>query len=180
MTTRQDIIRRALAEAGTFISAQDLHGQLRSGGHRIGLATVYRALHALARDGVADTLRDGDGRHLYRACGSREHHHHLLCRACGAAVEVPASALERWAAAVSGEHGFTNVTLIAEFFGTCAGCSPTRSARKHDEPGPGLSPQPARPRQDDQARQPAVPAGLRTGRRLTGRGPAPAQQGAAS
>jgi Fur family transcriptional regulator, ferric uptake regulator len=142
MTTRQDIIRRALAEAGTFISAQDLHGQLRSGGHRIGLATVYRALHALARDGVADTLRDGDGRHLYRACGSREHHHHLLCRACGAAVEVPASALERWAAAVSGEHGFTNVTLIAEFFGTCAGCSPTRSARKHDEPGPGLSPQP--------------------------------------
>jgi|HubBroStandDraft_4_1064222.scaffolds.fasta_scaffold04927_3 Fur family ferric uptake transcriptional regulator len=126
MTTRQDIVRRALAEAGTFVSAQELHARLRSGGDQIGLATVYRALHALARDGVADTLRDGDGQHLYRACGSREQHHHLLCRACGAAVEVSASALERWAAAVSGKHGFTEVTLIAEFFGTCADCSSIR------------------------------------------------------
>jgi Fur family transcriptional regulator, ferric uptake regulator len=127
MTTRQDIIRRTLAETGSFISAQDLHARLRSGGHRIGLTTVYRALHALTEDGVADMLRDTDGQHLYRACGSREHHHHLLCRTCGAAAEVPASALERWAAAVGGEHGFTGVTLIAEFFGTCASCS--RSAR---------------------------------------------------
>jgi len=130
MTTRQEIIRQALAETGTFISAQDLHARLRSAGHRIGLTTVYRALHALAEDGVADTLRDGDGQHVYRACGSREHHHHLLCRACGAAVEVPASALKRWAQAVSGEHGFTEVTLLAEFFGTCAGCSSTPAHQK--------------------------------------------------
>jgi Fur family transcriptional regulator, ferric uptake regulator len=125
MTTRQDIIRRALAEAGMFISAQDLHARLRSAGHRIGLSTVYRALHALAEDGVAHTLRDGYRQHVYRACGSHEYHHHLLCRTCGAAVEVPASALERWAAAVSGKQGFTEVTIIAEFFGTCATCSPT-------------------------------------------------------
>jgi len=72
MTTRQDIIRRALAGTGTFTSAQDLHARLRSAGHRIGLSTVYRTLHALARDGAADTLRAEDGQHLYRTCGSRE------------------------------------------------------------------------------------------------------------
>jgi len=124
MTTRHDIIRRALAEAGTFVSAQELHSRLRSGDHRIGLTTVYRALHALAEDGVADTLRDQDGQRVYRACGSRDHHHHLLCRACGAAAEVPASALQRWAAAVGSEHGFTDVTLTAQLSGTCARCSP--------------------------------------------------------
>jgi Fur family transcriptional regulator, ferric uptake regulator len=123
MTTRQDIIRQALAEAGSFISAQDLHARLQSAGHRIGLTTVYRALHALAGDGMADTLREKDGQHVYRACGSREPHHHLLCRACGTVVDVPASALERWAETVSGEHGYTDVTLIAEFVGTCTGCS---------------------------------------------------------
>ena len=42
MTTRQDIVRRALAEAGTFVSAQDLHARLRSGG-----------------EGVFDPLADG-------------------------------------------------------------------------------------------------------------------------
>jgi Fur family transcriptional regulator, ferric uptake regulator len=126
MTTRQDIISQALAEAGSFISAQDLHARLRSAGHRIGLTTVYRTLHALAGHGIADTLRDQGGQHVYRACGRREPHHHLLCRACGTAVDVPASALERWAHAVSGEHGFTGVTLIAEFFGTCARCSAIR------------------------------------------------------
>ena len=123
MTARQDAIRQALAEAGTFVSAQDLHARLRSAGHRIGLATVYRTLHALAEDGVVDALRAWDGQRIYRVCGSREHHHHLLCRSCGRAVEVPGSALEEWAARVAQEHGFTRVTPIAEFFGTCADCA---------------------------------------------------------
>jgi Fur family ferric uptake transcriptional regulator len=125
VTVQQDTIRQALAEAGTFVSAQDLHARLRSAGHRIGLATVYRTLHALAEDGVVDALRAWDGQRIYRVCGSREHHHHhlLLCRSCGRAVEVPGSALEEWAARVAQEHGFTRVTPIAEFFGTCADCA---------------------------------------------------------
>jgi len=59
VTARHDTVRRALAAAGTFISAQDLHARLRSAGHRIGLTTVYRALAALAADGDADMLAAG-------------------------------------------------------------------------------------------------------------------------
>ena len=123
MTVRQDMIRQALAEAGTFLSAQDLHARLRSAGQRIGLATVYRTLHALADEGAVDAVRDWGGQTIYRACGTREHHHHLVCRRCGRTVEVPGAVPEEWAARVGRAHGFTEIAPIAEFFGTCADCA---------------------------------------------------------
>ena len=144
MTVQQDTIRQALAQAGTFLSAQDLHVRLRSAGHRIGLATVYRTLHALADEGAVDVIRARD-RHsiyhacIYRACGSTEPHHHLLCRSCARTVEVPARVLDEWAADAGAEHGFTDVTPIAEFFGTCADCAASAT------PGPGAARRAPRP-----------------------------------
>jgi Fur family transcriptional regulator, ferric uptake regulator len=123
MTVQQETIWHELAETGTFVSAQDLHARLRSAGHRIGLATVYRTLHVLADAGAVDVLRARDRHSIYRACGTREPHHHLLCRSCGRTVEVAARVLDEWAAAAGAEHGFTQVTPIGEFFGTCAGCA---------------------------------------------------------
>ena len=38
-------------------------------------------------------LRSADGEALYRACDSQGHHHHLVCRRCGAAEEI-AQAIE--------------------------------------------------------------------------------------
>src|SRR5699024_9136283 len=65
---------------------------MRSTGTPIGLATGYRILQALAEAGEVDVVRTGDGEALYRLCRSTEHHHHLLCRRCGRAVELDA----RW------------------------------------------------------------------------------------
>jgi Fur family transcriptional regulator, ferric uptake regulator len=122
MTARHDSVRQALAAAGTFVSAQDLHAQLRAAGHRIGLTTVYRALAAMAEGGEADVLTV-DGQQVYRACGSGEHHHHLVCRSCGKTVEVSGPAVERWADAIGSEHGFADITHTVEIFGTCADCA---------------------------------------------------------
>lgn len=135
MTARQETIRQALAEAGTFLSAQDVHARLWSAGHRIGIATVYRSLHALAASGDVDVLAAGDGPGAYRACASKEHHHHLLCRACGQTVEVTDPALECLAAAIGREHGFTGVTHIAEFFGTCPRCGAAPPGSREGAPG---------------------------------------------
>ncbi len=103
VTARHDSVRQALAAAGTFISAQDLHAQLRSAGHRIGLTTVYRALAAMADNGGADVLT-ADGQQVYRACGSGSHHHHLICRSCGKTVEISGPAIERWAKATASKY----------------------------------------------------------------------------
>ena len=122
MTARHDAVRQGLADAATFVSAQDLHARLRASGRRIGLTTVYRALAAMAEGGEADVLT-ADGQQVYRACGSGEHHHHLVCRTCGKTVEVSGPAVERWADAIAGQHGFVNITHTVEIFGTCGDCA---------------------------------------------------------
>ncbi|MDP9435604.1 MAG: transcriptional repressor [Actinomycetota bacterium] len=122
-TRQRAAVAEALARAERFKSAQELHDDLRGEGASVGLTTVYRHLQALAEAGQVDVLRTGDGEARYRACPTEEHHHHLVCRRCGRAVEVAGPAVERWAAAVADEHGFTDVTHAVEVFGVCGQCA---------------------------------------------------------
>ena len=120
--TRQ---RRAVSEAleafDDFRSAQEIHEALRARSERVGLSTVYRTLTALADAGEVDVLRAEDGEARYRRCSAR-HHHHLVCRSCGATVEVEGAAVERWASSVAEQHGYSEVSHTLEIFGTCPDC----------------------------------------------------------
>jgi Fur family ferric uptake transcriptional regulator len=121
-TRQRAAVAAVLAGTGEFRSAQELHALLRAGGDKVGLATVYRNLQAMAAEGEIDMLRTDDGEAVYRAC-STGHHHPLVCRDCGRTVEVEGPTVEAWATRVSAEHGFTDVHHTLEIFGTCAGCS---------------------------------------------------------
>lgn len=121
-TTRQrEAVRAALAAGDEFVSAQTLHQSMREAGETVGLATVYRALAALAEDGEADALQSGSEQ-LYRAC-TPTHHHHLICRSCGRTVELEAAEVERWARQVAAAHGFSEPEHVVDIFGTCAACA---------------------------------------------------------
>ena len=76
----------------------------------------------MADAGAVDTLRTDSGEALFRLC-SEEHHHHLVCRRCGATVEIEAPEDESWVSALADRHGFTDVEHVLEVFGTCGGCS---------------------------------------------------------
>ena len=121
MTRQRAAVVAALEGADGFRSAQDLHAQLRAAGERVGLTTVYRTLQVLAERGEVDVLRAEGGETTYRRCGSR-HHHHLVCRSCGRAVEVTAGPVERWADDVARRHGFHDVAHTVEVVGTCSDC----------------------------------------------------------
>jgi len=121
-TWQREAVREALGTSEGFVSAQNLHSNLRESGSPIGLATVYRALTDLATEGEADSLQQ-DGESLYRACTPGSHHHHLICRSCGLTVEIEADAVETWAQQVASEHGFTQPNHIVDVFGLCAACS---------------------------------------------------------
>ncbi|MDN4163520.1 Fur family transcriptional regulator [Nocardioides abyssi] len=121
--TRQRVaVAEALASVDDFRSAQEIHDLLGRRGEPVGLATVYRTLQRLADAGEVDLLRTEDGEAVYRRC-STTHHHHLVCRGCGATVEVEGPAVERWTRSIAGEHGFTDVSHTLEIFGTCRSCS---------------------------------------------------------
>ena len=123
-TRQRAAVSAVLERTDEFLSAQDLHAALRADGERIGLATVYRALQALADSGEVDVLRTDDGQSAYRRC-STGHHHHLVCRACGRTVEVESRVVERWAAGVARDSGFVDTEHTVEITGTCAGCAST-------------------------------------------------------
>ena len=64
-------------------SAQELHDELRDRGRSVGLASVYRALDALAQLGLVHRI-DVSGTACFEpADPSGEHHHHAICDRCG-------------------------------------------------------------------------------------------------
>ncbi len=125
MTRQRTAVAEALGEVDDFRSAQQLHEYLRGQGDSIGLATVYRTLQSLAEGGAVDVLHTAEGESLYRRCTRREHHHHLVCRVCGATVEIDGPSVESWASQVGAAHGFVDIEHTIELFGTCQVCSPT-------------------------------------------------------
>ncbi|MGP4111071.1 Fur family transcriptional regulator [Streptomyces sp. 4N509B] len=122
-TRQRAAVAAALAEVDEFRSAQELHDMLKHRGDSVGLTTVYRTLQSLADAGEVDVLRTSEGEAVYRRCSTEEHHHHLVCRTCGKAVEVAGPAVERWADAVAKEHGFVDIGHTLEIFGTCGDCA---------------------------------------------------------
>ena len=122
-TWQRAAVRDALDRREDFVSAQDLHAALKQSGSPIGLATVYRALGDLAAEGEADSLQSPDGESRYRACATSTHHHHLICRSCGKAVEIEADEIEEWAASTAAAHGFIRPQHVVDVFGTCQACA---------------------------------------------------------
>ncbi|MCL2802447.1 MAG: transcriptional repressor [Micrococcales bacterium] len=127
MTTRRRTWQRqaildALAASESFVSAQGLHAQLAAQGRTISLATIYRNLQDLVATGQLDQVNTDSGEAAYRACDRQEHHHHVVCRSCGTAVEVLADDVEAWAERVAVQAGYRQVEHTVEITGLCPTC----------------------------------------------------------
>lgn len=120
-TKQRLAVARVLTTFDDFRSAQEIHGLLAAQGDNVGLATVYRTLQRLAEAEEVDVLRTEDGEAMYRQC-SDTHHHHLVCRQCGATVEVEGPAVERWTKSIADKHGYADISHTLEIFGTCQSC----------------------------------------------------------
>ena len=129
-TRQRRIIKATMEELGDFISAQDLHLTLANRKGHVSLATTYRVLQSLANAGELDSVKGVEGETLYRHCQVKDHHHHLLCRRCGTAIELEAPALEDWALAMGKQHGFSELEHVVEVTGYCPDCT---LARREEE-----------------------------------------------
>ena len=106
----------------------------RRRGHRPDHRLPHPAGPGGRRRGRRPAHRSGES--VYRRCATDDHHHHLVCRQCGKAVEIAGPAVETWAQRVAAEHGFTDLSHTVEIFGLCRDCGATRSV----SPGPGRTP----------------------------------------
>lgn len=132
-TRQRAAVLQALLDSGTFVSARELHTQLVSAGALVGLTTVYRTLRMLEQEGHLDAVREQSGERLYRPRPSDGHRHYLVCRACGLSVTVDADPVERWAEAMAGTTGFSDIQHIVELTGICDRCrpDPARASPEH-------------------------------------------------
>jgi len=112
-TWQRSAIVDLLERSQVFLSAQQIHAELEEEGN----------LQSLAEEDLVDTVRSDDGEALYRLCANEGHHHHLVCRSCGKAVEIAGSLFENWVHDIASANGFTKVEHVAEFFGLCNDCS---------------------------------------------------------
>ncbi|WP_104183571.1 Fur family transcriptional regulator [Mycobacterium avium] len=122
-TTKRQAVLDVLSSAENFRSAQQLYLEVcRQQETRIALTTVYRILHALTEESVAETQRAEDGELLYRLRTGSGHRHYLLCRRCGDAVAFIPTALEKHTTELATLHQYADVSHYIDLYGTCSRC----------------------------------------------------------
>jgi Fur family ferric uptake transcriptional regulator len=110
------------------LTAQEIFDQLRSEGRRVGIASVYRTLEQLSRDGHLQRIELGSGTTRFEPNhADGEHHHHVVCDECGKVEAFADSRLERALHEVEGRTGYTMSGHDVVLRGVCATCGAGRS-----------------------------------------------------
>jgi Fur family ferric uptake transcriptional regulator len=113
------LVSEILSELHDFRSASGIRPVLRERGGSVGLATADQYL-VLLETGDVDVLTRDDGEAVYFRC-SRQHHHHLVCRSCGYAIEITGPAAKRWADVLAERHGYADISHTLVVFGVLSG-----------------------------------------------------------
>ena len=108
-----------MSRAGRPLTPEEVLEAGRRDVPRLGIATVYRTLKVLHRDGWTAAVELPGEPTRWEVAG-KPHHHHFLCRACEGAFEVEGCPGNLAAAA---PEGFTVESHEVVLYGVCAGCS---------------------------------------------------------
>jgi Fur family ferric uptake transcriptional regulator len=76
-------ILETLASDPCCLTAQEIYDSLRSGGRRVGIASVYRTLELLSKLRLVRRVEIGAAACYEPAHPGGEHHHHVVCERCG-------------------------------------------------------------------------------------------------
>ena len=113
-----------LGRQNCCLSAQEIFDRLRKARRPVGIASVYRALEALAELRLVKRVDAGDGIARFEpAPADGDHHHHLVCRDCGKVEAFSDSRLERAIDRVAGGLGYSVDEHEVVLVGACADCS---------------------------------------------------------
>jgi Fur family transcriptional regulator, ferric uptake regulator len=124
--------RRAVIELlgrqGCCLSAQEIFDKLRASGRRVGIASVYRALEQLSRDGFVQRIDLGSGTTRFEPIhAGGEHHHHVVCDDCGKVEAFADEELERALHEVEGRTGYSVGAHDVVLRGVCEDCAPAKA-----------------------------------------------------
>ncbi len=122
MTPQRMMILAAIENSDDHISAEEIYSQVVAKYPNVNISTVYRTLELLKRLGLVTETDLGGGRVRYHPA-EKGHHHHLVCRQCGATIDLDGSLLAPLKAALLREHQFIADLRHLAILGRCVNCS---------------------------------------------------------
>lgn len=90
-------------------------------------ATIYRTLEFLRANNILFAAQREGGHLTYELAGAS--HHHIVCRTCGAQVDLEAEALQRLIACLEQQSGYRLDASHLTLFGVCPNCQTARDSR---------------------------------------------------
>ena len=128
VTRQRLLVLEAMASCPKeHLTAEELYELVKPGYPEIGLATVYRTIQLLNELHLIHRINFDDGFVRYEMgmdpeCGSRHHHHHLICVKCGKVISFQDDLLEELEQRIATTTGFTVVDHEVKLYGYCVEC----------------------------------------------------------
>ncbi len=123
ITPQRLAILEALHHEGHLSPAQ-VYERVRQTG--LTEATVYRTLEFLRANSIVFAAQREGGHLTYELAGAS--HHHLICRICGAQVDLEAAALQKLIASLEEQSGYRLDASHLTLFGLCPNCQASRDS----------------------------------------------------
>ncbi|MDP3544419.1 MAG: transcriptional repressor [Elusimicrobiota bacterium] len=119
-TSQRRAIRRALDDAGRPLGALEVLEASKDFAPGLGIATVYRNIKALLKEGeISEVALPGEPPR-YEAAG-KDHHHHFRCERCEKVYELGGACLSDLKNALP--RGFRVTSHEVLVHGVCAACA---------------------------------------------------------
>ena len=102
--------------------AYEIHKRLKSKGHEVSLATIYRTLNLLVKSGLVSEIDFGESHSHYEPKISKAAHGHLVCLSCGKVKEFSHEKIQAIIKNIGKESYFKTDKFSIQVFGYCKDC----------------------------------------------------------
>lgn len=120
VTPQRLAVARVLEQYNDHVTAETLHRRIRETMPGVSLPTVYATLELLEELGLVGRLLSESGAVVYDPNTSE--HHHLVCSACGAIIDVEAPVDDKAIMQAARRSGFAPANAQVVVSGICRAC----------------------------------------------------------
>lgn len=123
MTPQRLMVLSIIAAGQGHMGVDEVFRQAQQAYPYMDIATVYRTLHLLKDLGVVTEVAIGERLH-YELTAPGDRHHHMVCRHCNGAYNLPPHYLSEFRETLLREFGFAPDLEHFAVEGVCAACRP--------------------------------------------------------
>jgi Fur family ferric uptake transcriptional regulator len=120
MTPQRHAIMHILKASGEHLSPAQVYEQARQSLPGITETTVYRTLEFLVQNGIVLSTQNSGGHLAYELSG--HDHHHLVCRSCGARLDLEPGLIQKTISSLERQTGYQISAGHLTFSGLCPAC----------------------------------------------------------